>query len=178
MLTTASCASHQARAAAGVAEQKIAAVRIETLADSEIADIYQASGSVRARYSAAIAAKITANILELRVQTGDHVQAGQTLIVLDRRDLEANLLRSEAARAEAESAIEPRGIPLHDIHGPNLAAVKSRRLGNPAMPRACGRRSRHARTSRTGALARGAGRSSQSGCVWQLIHQRGRLTSR
>ena len=34
------------------------------------------------------------------------MQAGQTLIVLDRRDLEANLRRAEAARAEAESAID------------------------------------------------------------------------
>jgi RND family efflux transporter MFP subunit len=106
MLTTASCSSHEARAAAAVAEQRMAAVRIETLADSEIADIYQASGSVRARYSAAIAAKIAANILEVRAQAGDHVQAGQLLITLDRRDLEANLLRSEGARAEAESAID------------------------------------------------------------------------
>jgi RND family efflux transporter MFP subunit len=106
MLTTASCSSHEARAAAAVAEQRMAAVRIETLADSEIADIYQASGSVRARYSAAIAAKIAANILEVRAQAGDHVQAGQSLITLDRRDLEANLLRSEGARAEAESAID------------------------------------------------------------------------
>jgi multidrug resistance efflux pump len=75
------------------------------VAASEIADIYRASGTVRARTSAAIAAKIAANILEVRVQTGDRVQAGQTLIVLDRRDLEANLRRSEAARAEAENAI-------------------------------------------------------------------------
>jgi RND family efflux transporter MFP subunit len=106
MLTTAGCSSHPARAAAAVAEQKITAVRIETLADSEISDIYKASGSVRARYSAAIAAKIAATILEICAQSGDHVQAGQTLVVLDRRDLEANLLRSEAARAEAESAID------------------------------------------------------------------------
>jgi RND family efflux transporter MFP subunit len=34
------------------------------------------------------------------------VRPGQTLIVLDRRDLEANLRRSEAARAEAEAAID------------------------------------------------------------------------
>lgn len=100
------CSQHEARVVAAGAEQRIAPVRIETLTDSEIADIYQASGSVRARYSAAIAAKIPANILEVRAQPGDHVQAGQTLLVLDRRDLEANLLRSEAARAEAESAID------------------------------------------------------------------------
>ena len=46
---------------------------------SSIADIYRASGTVRARQTAAIAAKITANILEVRVQAGDYVQAGQML---------------------------------------------------------------------------------------------------
>jgi RND family efflux transporter MFP subunit len=106
ILTTAGCSQHEARVAAAGAEQSVADVQVETIADSEIADIYQASGSVRAHYSAAIAAKIAASIVEVRVQTGDHVQAGQTLIVLDRRDLEANLRRSEAARAEAESAID------------------------------------------------------------------------
>src|SRR5215472_6975531 len=106
ILMTGGCSQHEARVAAAAAEQGVAAVQVETVADSEIADIYQASGSVRARYAAAIAAKIAANILEVRVQTGDHMQAGQTLIVLDRRDLEANLRRSEAARAEAESAID------------------------------------------------------------------------
>ena len=100
------CSQHETRVAAAGAEQRVATVQVETVADSEIADMYQASGSVRARYSAAVAAKITATILEVRVQTGDHVQAGQTLIVLDRRDLEANLRRSEAARAEAEAVID------------------------------------------------------------------------
>jgi len=105
ILMTASCSQHEARVAAAGAEPRGATVQVETVADSEIADIYQASGSVRARYSAAIAAKIAANILEVRVQTGDHVQA-QALIVLDRRDLDANLRRSEATRAEAEGAID------------------------------------------------------------------------
>jgi multidrug efflux pump subunit AcrA (membrane-fusion protein) len=106
ILMSAGCSQHEMRVAAAGAEPRVATVQVETVADSEIVDIYQASGSVRARYSAAMAAKIAATILEVRVQTGDHVQAGQTLIVLDRRDLEANLRRSEAARAEAEAAIE------------------------------------------------------------------------
>jgi membrane fusion protein, multidrug efflux system len=106
ILMTAGCSEHEARVAAAGAEPRMTTVQAETLADAEIADIYQASGTVRARYSVVIAAKIAANILEVRVQTGDHVQAGQILIVLDRRDLEANLRRSEAALAEAESAID------------------------------------------------------------------------
>ncbi len=106
ILMTAGCSQHEARVAGAGAEQIVPTVQVETVADSEIADIYRAIGSLRARYSASIAAKLAANILEVRVQTGDHVQAGQTLILLDRRDLEANLLRSEATRAEAVSAID------------------------------------------------------------------------
>ncbi len=105
ILMTAGCSQHEVHVAAAGAEPGKTAVQVEAVSDSVIADIYQATGSVRARYSASIAAKITSNIVEVRVQTGDHVQAGQTLILLDRRDLEANLLRSEGARAEAESAI-------------------------------------------------------------------------
>jgi multidrug efflux pump subunit AcrA (membrane-fusion protein) len=106
ILMTASCSQRETRVAAAGAEPRVVTVKVETVAHSEIADIYQASGSVRSRCSAAIAAKIAANILEVRVQAGDHVQAGQMLIMLDRRDLEANLRRSEAARTEAESAID------------------------------------------------------------------------
>ena len=106
VLINAGCSQHETRVAAAGAELRASTVHVETVADSEIADTYQASGSVRARYNVVIAAKISANILEVRVQTGDHVAAGHTLIVLDRRDLEANLRRSEAACAEAESALD------------------------------------------------------------------------
>jgi len=106
VLINAGCSQHETRVAAAGGELRASTVHVETVADSEIADTYQASGSVRARYNVVIAAKISANILEVRVQTGDHVAAGHTLIVLDRRDLEANLRRSEAACAEAESALD------------------------------------------------------------------------
>jgi multidrug efflux pump subunit AcrA (membrane-fusion protein) len=105
ILMTAACSQHETRVAAASSEPKAAAVQVETVAASEVADIYRASGTMRARYNAAIAAKIAANILEVRAQTGDHVRAGQTLIMLDHGDLEANLRRAEAAGVEAESAI-------------------------------------------------------------------------
>lgn len=77
--------------------------QVETLAVSPIVDSYRASGTVRARETAAVAAKIVAEILDVRVKSGDRVEAGQPLIVLDRRDLEANLRRVEAARTESEN---------------------------------------------------------------------------
>lgn len=81
------------------------AVRTADVTTSEISDVYRASGTVRARYTAAIAAKLVAAIREVRVQAGDRVRPGQPLIVLDSRDLEAGLRRAEAGRAEAQNAV-------------------------------------------------------------------------
>ncbi len=105
ILMTAACSRHETSLAVTRAQATETAVQVETVNVSPIADIYRASGTVRARQTAAIASKITANILEARVQAGDYVQAGQVLLVLDRRDLEANLRRAEATRIEAETAV-------------------------------------------------------------------------
>jgi len=67
--------------------------------------IYEASGTVRARTTADIAAKIMGYVSEVNVQTGDHVQAGQRLVTLDTRDLDVNTRRAEAALEEVRSAI-------------------------------------------------------------------------
>jgi RND family efflux transporter MFP subunit len=131
LLMTGGCSQQEARVSAAGAEQKVATVQVETVSDSAIADLYQASGSVRARYSAAIAAKIAASILEVRVQTGDHVQAGQTLIVLDRRDLEANVRRSEAVRAEADGSIDETESAIAAARANSeLARVTHKRFGD------------------------------------------------
>ena len=46
-----------------------------------------------------------AYVQQVAVQVGDHVRQGQELVTLDARDLDANVRRAEAGRAEAESAI-------------------------------------------------------------------------
>lgn len=81
------------------------AVRTAAVTATEVTDIYRASGTVRARYTAGIAAKLVAAIREVRVQAGDRVRVGQTLVVLDNRDLETGLHRAEAGRAEAQNAV-------------------------------------------------------------------------
>lgn len=104
ILMTAGC-SRQETAHAASPQRAVTPVQVETVTASPIVDIYRASGTVRARQVAVISAKISADILEVRVHAGDRVQAGQTLVVLDRRDLEANLRRAEAARTETESGV-------------------------------------------------------------------------
>src|SRR5262245_4226902 len=105
ILMTTACSREKTIHAAGVIKPPASVEPIETLTPTSIVDTYRASGTVRARYTATIAARISANILEIRVQTGDRVAAGQTLVVLDQANLEANLRRTESARSEAESAI-------------------------------------------------------------------------
>ena len=105
ILRTASRSREKTIFAAAGGQPAASAEKVETLAASPIVDIYRSSGTVRARYTAAIAARIAANIIEIRVQAGDRVTAGQSLIVLDRGNLEANLRRAEAACAEADGAI-------------------------------------------------------------------------
>src|SRR6516162_917775 len=105
MLMSVACSREKTTLPAAGAQPIASAEQVETVVASPIVDTYRASGTVRARYTAAIAAKISANILEIRVQAGDRVTAGQTLVVLDQANLEANLRRAEAACAEAESAI-------------------------------------------------------------------------
>jgi RND family efflux transporter MFP subunit len=66
--------------------------------------IYEATGTVRARTAAQITSRLMAYVREVRVRVGDHVNAGQTLVVLDARDLEARRRQAESARTEANSA--------------------------------------------------------------------------
>jgi len=105
ILLSNACSRQQSSHATVNAQERVTTVQVETLAASQIADVYRASGTVRASQIATIAPKIAANILDVRVHPGEHVRAGQALIVLDRQDLNANLRLAEAEQSEVESAV-------------------------------------------------------------------------
>jgi RND family efflux transporter MFP subunit len=65
---------------------------------------YEAPGTVRARTSAVISSRLMGYIRETRVQPGDRVAAGQLLVTIDSRDLDASVRQAQAAEAEARSA--------------------------------------------------------------------------
>jgi len=66
---------------------------------------YEATGTVRARTSAAISAKVMGYVREVRAQIGDHVREGEVLVVLDSRDLDAAYRQTEAMSQEVRDAI-------------------------------------------------------------------------
>ncbi len=81
------------------------AVQTATVAAQEWPELYEATGSVRARTAATISSKVMAYVEEVNVKVGDRVRQGQPLITIDSRDLDANVRRAEAARSEVQTAI-------------------------------------------------------------------------
>jgi membrane fusion protein, multidrug efflux system len=74
--------------------------------------VYDATGTVRARTTAVIAAKLMGYVREVKVETGDHVRAGQLLLSLDARDLDSGLRRAETARETVRQAIPEADIAI------------------------------------------------------------------
>ena len=78
---------------------------VAALAGVEIRDLvstFSATGSVEAPLSVKIAPKITGRIEMLRVQEGDRVKKGQTLVKIDSSEVEANVQQQMANVAEAQ----------------------------------------------------------------------------
>jgi len=81
------------------------AVTTVTAAEQPWPAIYEAAGTVRARTSAVIAAKLMGYVREVKVQPGDRVREGQLLVTLDARDLDVNSRHAEAALEEVRSSM-------------------------------------------------------------------------
>ncbi len=82
-----------------------APVKTTAAAEEVWPTVYEAPGAVKARTAAALSSKVMAYVREVRVQAGDPVREGQTLVVLDARDLDAAYRQAEAARNEARSGM-------------------------------------------------------------------------
>jgi RND family efflux transporter MFP subunit len=81
--------------------ERAVAVHIMTVRTSDITDASEVGGVVQARTTAAIAARVVAPVLEVRVAPGDRVRAGQILALLDGRELQAEARAAAAASAAA-----------------------------------------------------------------------------
>lgn len=66
--------------------------------------VYDAVGTVRARLSATVSSKLMGVIQAFKVKEGDEVKAGDLLVVLDERQVAAQLTQAQAALSEARKA--------------------------------------------------------------------------
>jgi RND family efflux transporter MFP subunit len=81
------------------------AVQTAAVSTEQWPDVYEATGTVRARTAAVLSSKLMAYVRQVSVQVGDRVQEGQLLVTLDAADLDSRVRGAEAADAEVMSAI-------------------------------------------------------------------------
>ncbi len=75
-------------------------VQTATVSIQQWPDVYEATGTVRARTATVLSSKVMAYVRQVAVQVGDRVQEGQLLVTLDSQDLDTKVRRAEAAEAE------------------------------------------------------------------------------
>ena len=80
-------------------------VQMATVSTQQWPDVYEATGTVRARMATVLSSKLMAYVRQVAVQVGDRVHDGQLLITLDAQDLDTKVSAAEAAEAEVMSAI-------------------------------------------------------------------------
>ncbi|MFN7926231.1 MAG: efflux RND transporter periplasmic adaptor subunit, partial [Bryobacteraceae bacterium] len=68
-------------------------------------ETFEALGTVRARASSTVSARVMAYVQQITVREGDTFAAGQTLVTLDSRDLASGERQARTAVDEARSAI-------------------------------------------------------------------------
>ena len=87
--------------------EALPSVRVQTvqLAEEPVPEIYEATGTVRARVSSLVGARVMGYLREVRVQAGDTVRPGQVIAVIEAREIDSGLKQAEAARDEVRSAL-------------------------------------------------------------------------
>ena len=80
-------------------------VRVLSATPAAWPNIYEATGTVRARTSAVISSKVMGYVRQVHVVAGDRVREGQLLVELDARDLDAAYRQAQAAEAETRSTV-------------------------------------------------------------------------
>ncbi len=78
------------------------AVRVATVTEGPVATGFEAGGVVHARTTATLASRVLAPVDAVHVAPGDRVRAGQLLVTLSSRDLEASARTAAAAVAQSK----------------------------------------------------------------------------
>jgi membrane fusion protein, multidrug efflux system len=105
ILNLAACSNHPVT---GKKEESGSVVKVKVMSavKRQGDEWFQASGSVRSLIQTPLSSKIMGTILEIRVKEGDPVKTGQLLAVIDARDVDGMVSKSEAGLQEATMARE------------------------------------------------------------------------
>ena len=104
----------------------VGGVKIQSMQYSTVDDFYEAVGTVRAKDSSVIAARLIGNVIAVHVREGDAVRVGQTLIEIENRDAGIQLQKSQAGVREAQNALEEAERSIHASESAVSAAETAR----------------------------------------------------
>lgn len=102
---------------------------------SAVDDYYEAVGTVRAKSSSIIAARVTGNILSFRVREGDRVVAGQTLVELENRDGAIQIQKTQAGVRESQDALTEGERNIRAAEASQSAAHANQNLARSTFAR-------------------------------------------
>lgn len=97
------------------------AASLLTVSERDIPSYFEASGTVRAQLNAVLASKVVARVASVNVREGDHVKAGDVLVVLDTRELDAAVQVADANVSAARVGVE-NARTAHDMEVRTSAA--------------------------------------------------------
>jgi membrane fusion protein, multidrug efflux system len=106
LLLAAGCGRSSQKAESATQHRNAVPVKVISLAEAQMPDVYTAPGTVRAKTSSTISSKLVAYVQSVNVREGDRVRAGQTLLVLNGQDVDARYRSAESAREEARRIID------------------------------------------------------------------------
>ena len=86
-------------------EETAAGLATATVTLQTIPAVTEAVGTVQAEQLAAVTSRSVANILEMRVSAGQHVESSEMLVVLDGRDLRRRVEQAQDAVRSAEATL-------------------------------------------------------------------------
>jgi len=115
--------------------QVVQGAKIETVKTSSVDDYYEAVGTVRARTSSVVAARIMGNIISMRVREGDRVRAGQTLVEIENRDAPVQLQKAQAGVRESNDALDEAERNIRAAESARAAARANEALAASTLRR-------------------------------------------
>jgi multidrug efflux system membrane fusion protein len=108
---------------------------IETVAQQPIDESYEAVGTVRAKSSSIVSAKVMGSIVAMKVREGDTVRAGQILVELDSREARIQTQKFGAGLVEMKGALDEVDRSIKAAESSQTSAEANRRLATSTFRR-------------------------------------------
>ena len=110
-------------------------VKVDTIRTSAVDDTYESVGTVRAKTSSVVAARIMGNIIKLQVREGDRVRAGQTLLEIENREAGTQITKARAGVRESTEALDEVQRNIGAAESAQAAARANKQLAQKTFNR-------------------------------------------